>query len=336
MTTRISVSSLLNFIDINSKKIKNINYVDLNLIKNDEINELKKLRFQEVKPITSLPQNLSFIFDIKKNKYLHSGVLSSISLFNNTDISIYSSLIVCLKPNFSSQNINYQKQFITTLIECLSSDSTKTSYRKYGWNRSDLQKNISGGFIGINILKFLCDYFTVNIFVLDIKSDSLYYAGGETYVPYKKNIFLIHHDNESFEPFYTEAKRFFNYNDSIIKKIREEKIVKVYQLSRELNFSFNEQEEELEKHLGIKLEKEEEKGEKEEKEEKEGKIVKIDDIINIIDKVSKSDYTKQELKNMKIADLQGIAKENNIDIICGKKKKTKDILIENILDIKKN
>lgn len=333
---RVSVSSLINYIKTNKNQMKSIDIIELSSIQNIEVNEISKLRYQEVKQVLHLPENLNSIFHIEKNKYLHAGVLDNIPLFNDTNISLYSSILVCLKQNFFSQNTPYQQKFVTSLIECLKADSKKNSYRKYNWERDDLYKSISKGFIGVNILKFLCDYFFVNIFVLDIKNDKLMFAGGEYYIPYKKNIFLIHYENDSFEPLYCENSRFFQHTDNIMQEIRNTKNVSVYKLSQNLDFNFIEKEELLEPYLNIKVNKEENKeGNKEENKEE---FISLDDIDNMVDKVAvkedKKDnskkYTQKELKNMKLQELQEIAKSLDIDITDGKKKKTKEQLIGEI------
>lgn len=334
---RISVNSLLNYIKTNKNQMKSIDIIELSSIKNVEVKDLAKLRYQEVKQVLHLPENLNSIFQVDKYKYLHAGVLDNIPLFNDTDISLYSSILICLKQNFFSQNTPYQQKFVTSLIECLKADSKKNSYRKYNWERDDLYKSISKGFIGVNILKFLCDYFFVNIFVLDIKNDKLMFAGGEYFIPYKKNIFLIHYENDSFEPLYCENSRFFQHTDNIMQEIKKTKNVSVYKLSQNLDFNFIEKEEVLEPYLNIKVNKEEIicEDNKEEKEE----FVSLDDIDNVVDKVAikqdKKDntkkYTQKELKNMKLLELQDIAKNLDIDITEGKKKKTKEQLIGEIV-----
>jgi hypothetical protein len=332
---RISVSDLLNYINKNKSEFKLINVIDLSSIKNEEIKEIKKLRYQEVKQVLFLPENLSTIFNVQKFKYLHAGVLENIPLFGDSDISLYSSVLICLKPNFFSQNTPYQQKFLTTFVECLKLDSKKNSYRKYNWERDDLYKSISKGFVGINILKYLCDYFVINIFVLDIKCDKLMFAGGEYYIPHRKNIFLIHHENNSFEPLYCENARFFSVSDEIIQNLRKEKKVSVYKLSNNMHFNFVEKEEDLEYYLNIKKPLPEIECEKENVDNSIIDVDMIDNAIdNVIDNVEKEKnkiYTQKELKNMKLQELQDIANSKNIQTSDKNKKKTKDQLIIEIL-----
>jgi hypothetical protein len=275
-----------------------------------------------------LPEKLNKIFNVENNKYLHAGVLENVPAFADADISLYSSVLVCLKPNFFSQNTPHQQKFLATFIECLKLDSKKNSYRKYSWERDDLYKSISKGFVGTNVLKYLCDYLVINIFVLDIKNDSLMFAGGEFYIPHKKNIFLIHHENNSFEPMYCENIRFFSQVDNIIQKIRKEKSALVYKLSKNMIFDFVEKEECLEPYLNMK--KPEQELEFEDNTKEKSAVLDIDMVDNAIDnaindKCENKKYTQKELKNMKLQELQDIANLKKISITeKGKKNRRKE------------
>jgi hypothetical protein len=255
MNEKITIIELIQYIKSNKNAINSVNIIDLNSVKNNlkkSEKELTHLKFQDVRQVNYLPTKLNEIFDVENNKYLHAGVLEKIPIYDNTNISLYSSILVCLKQNFFSQNMTYQQQFVSTFINCLNSDTKKFNYRKYNWEKDDLNKSFSKGFIGTNIMKYLSDFLCINIFVLDIEKDNLFYAGGEYFVPYKKTIFLIHYTNNIFEPLYTESARFFSINDNIIKTIRNLQNIDVYRLSNDMNFEFKEKYEDLELYLNIK------------------------------------------------------------------------------------
>jgi hypothetical protein len=249
---KFSVSELIQYINLNKSAISSVNIVDLNSIKNLEEKELNKLNYRNTKQVHFLPTNLNELFDVENNKYLHSGVLQNIPSCNN-NISFYSSLLICLKPAIFSQESQYQKKIITALLECLKLEVNKFSYKKYGWNTNDLRKNVIEGVIGSNVIKYVSDYFWINIFILDIENDSLMYGGGDTFIPYKKNIFLIFHKDGSFEPFYNEKNKFFPFNDTLLQNILKNKDkVSVYKLSNSMICELNETEEDLELYLGRK------------------------------------------------------------------------------------
>lgn len=248
---RITIDYLINFIKENKNVISQINQIDINTQQKKSIDnenyQLKKLKYQDVKHIKKLSEKLNVFFDVENNKYLHAGVLEFIPNFENINISLFSSIITCLKSGFVSQNILYQQKFISTLLSCLNNGTNKFNYRKYKWESNDLNKSLSKGFIGSNVLKYLNDYFCINIFILDLNKDKLLFSGGETYVPYKKNIFLLYYDNDVFEPLYSESSKFFLFNDKLISNIlKNQENVDVYKLCDHLIFEFKETEENLE------------------------------------------------------------------------------------------
>ncbi|ATZ80948.1 hypothetical protein BMW23_0903 [Bodo saltans virus] len=312
-SNRISVEGLINYIRRNEKFFDSINIIDLNTIKEVEKLELVKLNYQNVKSIALLPNKLSKIFNINKEKYLHAGVLETLN-GKEQNISLFSSILICLKQSYFSQNQQYQQKLVLTLIDCLKSDSRKFNYKKYGWDRNDLYDSLNRGFIGYNILKFLCDYLYVNIFVLEISSDELIFAGGEEYVPFKKSIFLIHYEKDIFEPMYTEHTKFFSFNDEIMKTINNNITnMKCYKLSDNIPSTITIIEENL---SGVKTEDSFDK--KETVNENE---------------TTDSKYTSKELKSMKMTELQTLSESLKIDIKHNNKKKTKEQLINDILSL---
>lgn len=232
MEKKISVNSLLNFINRNIDTFKTLGCVDLNIVDlpNEETpTTICPLDFQDLKKLSYLPTNLANIFDLQSNKYLHAGMLKT-----NVATTFFSSILTCLKQSFLSQNVAHQSKFIKRFIEILSAESkgilySKFEYKQFGWGRDDISNCLMNlekeNDVGANIIKYVSDYLHINIFVMDIANDLLRYGGGETYVPYKKTILVLKHTDENnkcvYEPVFTErSPQCFKIDDKIIGLIR--------------------------------------------------------------------------------------------------------------------
>jgi hypothetical protein len=327
---RIGIDDLINYIKKNHQSISDINYVDLNNIGDTKIKKLEKLNFQDVRQITQLSEKLNILFDIENNKYLHAGVLEHIPNYGNNNISLYSSVLVCLNPSLLTQNTQSQQKFLTIFLDCLKLDSKNINYSKYKWQRDDIYNCISKGFVGINIIKFLCDYLCINIFVLDLEKEKLIFGGGEYYNPHRKHIFLIRYEGENFEPLYNEQSRFFSITSNIVKCIRNSKEdIEIFPLYNDMPIDFVEREENLDNYLNIKKNKNNDniKNDEELNENKESKYK--------FKKNEQIGYKMKDLKPLKLNDLYQISEALLIDVKIGDKKKTKDQLMAEILEIQK-
>jgi hypothetical protein len=256
---RISLDDLFAFLKKNKQVFKDVGCVDLNDTKDTTVyTSLEKLNFQDFRKVNYLPKNLANIFKLHSadfGKYIHAGTLKTINLKRqdvaNLQISLYSSIMTCLKQSFLSLPVSTQVDFISKLIDRLQNESKGSKYeefcyaRKYRWKKSDISNDITHSLSGGNIIKYLSDYFHINIFVLDVDKDELYF-GSDEYVPYKKSIFLLKYADETFEPFFTEQTKTFSITDKIMDRIRSKsKDVNVYILCDNMDFKFQEVEEDL-------------------------------------------------------------------------------------------
>ena len=222
---RITTEDLVKFIKINKSTFQNIGCVDLNeSIEIDTV--LQQLSFQDVKKIYSLPPNISNFLKIDQeniSKYLHAGTFNN---NKNINLSLFSSIISCFKRTFIGQSIVSQEKFLLKFIDIFKYNISKLfdtyNYNSlYNWSKSDIINDIDHGIFTGQILKLLCDFFCVNIFVLDIYADKVYFGSGIHYIPYKRNIFLLKFKNDIFEPFFTEQTRLFTLSDTLTQNIKQ-------------------------------------------------------------------------------------------------------------------
>lgn len=276
---RLNIDDIIDYLTKNKNVIKNIGCVDLNTKSDsDEEGEIIKLEFQNVKKIGYLPKKLKQLFKLNSDgihKFLHSGSLQKMNVqtshksldkstqktFQELNVSFFSSIITCLDHTFLSQPVKQQQLFLTKLIERLKHVICGSYFNHFGykdlkWDQNEMKVEIDKCHIDKKIMKFVSDYFCINIFILDIANDKLYFCGGDEYVSYKKHIFLLKYNNDIFEPCFTEQCRTFTHNDVIVKDLLlyDKSNIEVYQLSENKKhdkiMKFTEIEEDLSQFIG--------------------------------------------------------------------------------------
>jgi hypothetical protein len=299
---RISKNDLLVFIENNKEIVKNINYVDLNdPVDEIDTNSIEQVNIQSIVEIRYLPDNLSLILKPNINKYSHTGCLKTIKSSNKNiiQISLLSSIITCLHYNFSILSLQNQLTFMTKVFERLKNESAGSKFtefryfRKYRWNKHDIETDFNNSSCSVKVLKYLSDYFHINIFILDIEKDDIFFTGNE-FIPHKNSVFLLKYSDDVYEPLFLGNLRFFSVDSYLINYIRKNpNIIKVMPLNGEDIDSFKEE------------------------------IYNGDN--NIV--IEKIEYKLSDVKvTLKLDELKTMAK--NLGINC--EKKTKSVLIDEI------
>lgn len=219
---RISMDDLYKFIKTNKMTFQNIGCINLN-DSVQQTEELEKLQFQDVRKIQMLPNSISEFLQVSGTKFLHAGTF--VKTKGSVNLSLFSSVISCLRRSFLLQTIISQEKFLISFIERFKNDLNALFFlhkydKIYSWSLTEITSDLKNGIFSGQILHILCDYFCLNIFVLDVEDDSVFFGGGMHYVPYRKSIFLLKFDNDTFEPLFTEHTRVFTLSDELIKTIR--------------------------------------------------------------------------------------------------------------------
>lgn len=297
---RISKDDLLKYIETNKEVAKNINYVDLNeTVSEKDLQTIEKTQFQTLSEVRYLPPNLASILKPNLNKYLHAGCLRTIVVRNgkqqtNLQISLLSSIMTCMYPQFSTMTVVNQTTFLGKLFERLKSEAsgikfTQFSYnKKYKWHKGEIEVELDKCSYDGKSLKYISDYFHINLFILDIERDQMFYPGDE-YVPYKSTVFLLKFEDGIYEPLFFGNTRVFQIDSNLIVQIRKDlDVVNVINLSEKISMGLEEVEEDLKYYKPpqekerVKIEKPEYIADKEKQEklakEKEAQV--YDDSIN--------------------------------------------------------
>lgn len=334
-------------------------FVDLYISpENSNLDEIMEgTKFKRYGVLTTITGKLNFY----KNFSFLSSLITCIndkfiSLTEDMQISYLKSLKLYIYQSFTKEFYNF--------------NNYKLLEKSFGFDKLIISKNLYNYEITSNEILVISDIFHINIFILDLSKDKLLFTG-LNFVPYKKNIFLLKKENDFYEPLNLNNSFCINNTDDFISYLIEnnEKVDLLFKNNKDSLFEIYK--EPLEKYinfytkeinLDIKnkiLEKQIYKLNKINEDDNfnsetevnndftENKNIigfnEITEIKSLSDSsnefsdnenIEKS-YTKTELTKLKISDLILIAKSLNIPVEYfeseKKKKKTKNVLIEEII-----
>ena len=310
--------------------------------------------------IISLDNCSNFFKNIFNNSLYRQGINQTWKTIKEEfNISLISSVLHNLDNDFHSKSETEQLEYIDNLVIKMLYDInneklfTKFNYRSSKIKKQDLIDEIKNYKNTNKVIRFLSDYFDINIFILNIQKNELFCMYGENeFNKYKKSIFIARVDNNAFEPIQSNNNTYFTYSDKVIKNLIENYKIniqtfysKLFEVrsDHEINSITNtEQEDEHEddeqnNEQNDEQEDDEQNDEQEDDEQKddEQEDEPEDEEVNEQEDDEQEDNTKPEYSNkMKLDELQKLAEKYSIDItkkINNKnKKKTKKELITDL------
>jgi hypothetical protein len=331
---KISLEKLLQFIEINKDKLHTF------INKTSSYEEIKILHNNETKFLDILPPNLDKIFNIYKSTMMRSAVISYYS--GNINCSMISSILNCLLTSYLiniENHINYIKNIIDKIRFFINNDYLEISKKKKkNYDVIELERDLLNFKYTEILNNVICDFFTINIVILDTQKDKIIF-NGENFISYRKTVFLFLINENNYEPIFIKNKSYLQGSDNMINYLIfnnfiENNYQKQFKSEKENLLVYITQKKELK--LKTKLIKKE--------------IVTLDRNIYIETELSENSipdieqlsekYTKNELKNKMTAELKILANKYNIPLytseiteIKGKaKSKTKAELINDILN----
>lgn len=219
---KISINALIKYVSDNWSNMDN----NVELVSSDEDKKISHnqiicplKRGIQVK-LSALCNNLDDIVTKLDQNLCRIGILTLIEELGDTDISLYSSVLWILKDGFSSYSKQQQSECVVEFVKTLKFSSqymfNELNYKNLGWTEKQLMSDIKSGEVGTTVMRFLADYLHINIFILNMNDEQMYYAGSHPWIPYKKNVLLVRHDNNTFEPVFTENIKFFGYESKLV------------------------------------------------------------------------------------------------------------------------
>ena len=320
---------------------------------NDIIDGINIKRFGVIK---SIPGKLKF--------YNNLSFISSLA-------SILNNKFVELDENSQINFIKSLKTYIYTTFtkSFYDKNNYKELSKQFNFDRIDISRNFYNYEISRNELMVISDIFHINLFIFDISRDKLFFTG-RYFIPYKKNVFMLKKEDGFYEPLQVDDKFYVEHDNDMIQYLLENnhKVELYFKLE---DNDFNIHSENLDKYtkdinkevkLDIKnkilerrlfnLNRTDKNNFAEDLNDfTENKNIPDYTLATEIKSLSESDdeslnsdnseeeklvvkkkYKLDDLKNLKLAELSSIAETMGICLTDGKKKKTKNVLIEEILE----
>ena len=337
----ITINDIIEYIESNTKFIKYSKSDDV-FVDSDSDKTIAKL-----KPLDSgnsakleIPQVLTNLNDIfNKNILFRYGTISNVGIPSEVDISLVSSVMSIIIPDFLTLKTTSQIEFIEIFVRKLNQDSRANyelfKYEKLGWTVKEFVNNVRDFILKKDLMRYIADLLNINLFIVDMSNDNLVYVGDKVFIKYKKNVFVLRLDDTRFEPLILNSTitktstNFMDYKSNIIKKLLQSQF-----LVERMDCDLTHETEEFNFVVG--------------KEDLTIYIDKTDDIIkpNIDDKndkepneehekLEKIKVTEKELNKLSLATLKDKASELDIKLTYKKNgkitNKTKIMLIDEII-----
>lgn len=226
----LTLSYIIEYIERNAKIIGVDPMEELKLSEVDDVVTISPLRYGSTKELIELPKSLRTIFE--SDTFYRAGVISSVNVPINVDVSYISSILYLLVPGFKNMNeyghVEFTESFIRKMYRESRDNFDKFDYSKLGWKPKEFFDNIKNFKMGRFLLRYVADFLFVNIFILDNENDNLMYIGDKVFNKYKKNLFLLKVKDDKFEPIFRRniylpiSQRdiyYLNCDSHVIKKI---------------------------------------------------------------------------------------------------------------------
>jgi len=230
---RLTLPKLISFVKgVTNDIVKNDHIVEkpINIKTNENIfarqndTTFRCLNNHDSKITNDLPTKLRSYFDPFIKEFVRYFALTKLSSTNENISGYYSVLKLCI-PKFEEytqqQQIDYIKCLREKLIAYVSNTEIfKTNgYEKLKWNKKSIIQSLMQFKVTKITLKLMADYFSVNIFILNILEDKLYViSGNDFYDMFRFNVFMTL-NNETFEPLTYLKNGLLEYNNILVKKI---------------------------------------------------------------------------------------------------------------------
>lgn len=292
-------------------------------------------------PLDNLQNNLKLLTKDYANNMIRYGTYFDET--NNT--SLYYTILFHIYPEFRNMNVTDQTNYIGKLRDKLiiyASDSKL--YEKYRWAKRDMIDTFTQYKVNKIILKLIADYFSLNLFILNISLDYMNIVSSIDYFDMFRQNVIISFCDDSFEPVLYNNNSLLDYNNDLIQHLLLNPTLMIFSNDKSIKFC-------------VKLDNinnSEKEVNKTDKVEHQNVILSNDSLLSssshsltnfqseIKEEINENNYTeiqpdnkqiKMDIKinnKMKLEEIQSIAQKLNIDIKIVNRRKTKDQLMAEI------
>ena len=172
---------------------------------------------------TNFPKKIHELVEEDEDYISRMGVLREFGGMD--DYSFFSSTLSLINKEFNeiipSKQIKYINEFCLHLINELKNKSLfrKFQYSKLGWKKKDLEIDLKERNNSILTLRYISDYFNLNLFIFDLEEDSIDLVYGEDkFNQFKRNI-VLSFKKGFYEPLLFNGNSYWNYDNNIISKL---------------------------------------------------------------------------------------------------------------------
>lgn len=152
------------------------------------------------------------------DKFYKVGVTQMV---DNMNISFFSSFLTLVAENYmslmESEEMTQINKLINELVEDINNNKIPNSLKDIV--KGALKKYVKDKEICIWLLEMLSHKLMINVLIFDFKSEEIYTIYPQDIMNPWRPFLLFAKNNYNWEPIRNQDKKFFSYNDAIIKKI---------------------------------------------------------------------------------------------------------------------
>ena len=161
--------------------------------------------------------------NILGDKFYRIGVTQN---SNQKNISFFTSLLTLLDDNMMSSTDKEEITIINKLLSDINIVSKLPEYLKE-ISKDTINKYIKETASNIWIYELIANYLKLNFIIFDFKTlEILTIYCGDVMDPWRTCLFLAKNEN-SWEPIRNNEKKFFSYNDNVLKKILSQNSINI-------------------------------------------------------------------------------------------------------------
>lgn len=152
------------------------------------------------------------------DKFYKVGVTQMV---DNMNISFFSSFLTLVAENYmslmESEEMTQINKLINELVEDINNNKIPNSLKDIV--KGALKKYVKDKEICIWLLEMLSHKLMINVLIFDFKSEEIYTIYPQDIMNPWRPFLLFAKNNYNWEPIRNQDKKFFSYNDAVIKKI---------------------------------------------------------------------------------------------------------------------
>jgi hypothetical protein len=169
--------------------------------------------------------------NILGDKFYRIGVTQNI---NQKNMSFYTSLITLLDDTMMSITMNEEIIKINNLLTDINNKVSKLSAHLKEISKGSIKKYLKDNESNIWIYELIANYLKLNFIIFDFNTLEIFtiYCG-EFMDPWQTCLFLAKND-KSWEPIMTTEKKFFSYNDNVLKKLLSQTSINIKYFDNEI------------------------------------------------------------------------------------------------------